>query len=128
MPAAAPCSMRKQAFRSARIPRCESAPTGLCLCPSRSMRWIPKRRHITPRPMGVSESRMAFCLLACPAVFAANLQDGFNLNEPKPGVFVHIGRQLPLDAPGHDDIANIGFIVGKKCVAVIDTGGSVGIG
>jgi quinoprotein relay system zinc metallohydrolase 2 len=78
--------------------------------------------------MGVSESRIAFCLLACPAVFAANLQDGFNLSEPKPGVFVHIGRQLPLDAPGHDDIANIGFIVGKKCVAVIDTGGSARTG
>jgi len=37
---------------------------------------------------------------------------------------VHIGRNLPLDAPGHDDIANVGFIVGKHCVAVIDSGGS----
>ncbi|HET7065147.1 MAG TPA: quinoprotein relay system zinc metallohydrolase 2 [Rudaea sp.] len=44
------------------------------------------------------------------------------------GVFVHAGKQLPLDAPGHDDIANIGFIVGSRCVAVIDTGGSVRIG
>jgi quinoprotein relay system zinc metallohydrolase 2 len=78
--------------------------------------------------MGVSETRIALWLLACPAVFAANLHDGFNLSEPKPGVFVHIGRQLPLDAPGHDDIANIGFIIGTKCVAVIDTGGSMRIG
>jgi len=61
-------------------------------------------------------------------VFAADARDGFNLSEPEPGVFVHIGRQLALDVPGHDDIANIGFIVGKKCVAVIDTGGSVTIG
>jgi quinoprotein relay system zinc metallohydrolase 2 len=43
-------------------------------------------------------------------------------------VFVHEGRALPLDAPGHDDIANIGFIVGTRCVAVIDSGGSVAIG
>jgi quinoprotein relay system zinc metallohydrolase 2 len=43
-------------------------------------------------------------------------------------VFVHVGKQLALDAPGHDDIANIGFIVGTRCAAVIDTGGSVRIG
>jgi quinoprotein relay system zinc metallohydrolase 2 len=41
---------------------------------------------------------------------------------------VHQGRALPLDAPGHDDIANVGFVVGRRCVAVIDTGGSVRTG
>jgi len=41
---------------------------------------------------------------------------------------VHYGRPVSLDAPGHDDIANIGFVVGDRCVAVIDTGGSVRIG
>jgi quinoprotein relay system zinc metallohydrolase 2 len=45
-----------------------------------------------------------------------------------PGVFVHEGRQLTLDAPGHDDIANLGFVVGSRCVAVIDSGGSVRTG
>lgn len=50
------------------------------------------------------------------------------LHELVPGLYVHLGAQLPLDAPGHDDIANIGFIVGSRCVAVIDTGGSVRIG
>ncbi|MGA2188437.1 MAG: quinoprotein relay system zinc metallohydrolase 2 [Steroidobacteraceae bacterium] len=58
----------------------------------------------------------------------ARAADAFNLAELKPGVYVHAGRQLALDAPGHDDIANIGFIVGTRCVAVIDTGGSVRIG
>ncbi len=52
----------------------------------------------------------------------------FNLSEPAPGIFVHTGQQVALEAPGHDDIANIGFIVGSRCVAVIDTGGSVRIG
>ena len=37
---------------------------------------------------------------------------------------MHTGRSLPLDAPGHDDIANVGFILGRHCVAVIDSGGS----
>jgi quinoprotein relay system zinc metallohydrolase 2 len=41
---------------------------------------------------------------------------------------VHQGKPLPLDSPGHDDIANIGFILGSRCVAVIDTGGSVRTG
>jgi quinoprotein relay system zinc metallohydrolase 2 len=78
--------------------------------------------------MGAVESRIAVWLLACPLALAADLGHAFNLIEPKPGVFVHLGRQLALDAPGHDDIANIGFIVGDKCVAVIDTGGSVSVG
>jgi quinoprotein relay system zinc metallohydrolase 2 len=76
----------------------------------------------------VAESRIAVWLLACPLACAAGVRDGFNLSEAAPGVFVHLGRPLPLDAPGHDDIANLGFIVGEKCVAVIDTGGSVRIG
>jgi quinoprotein relay system zinc metallohydrolase 2 len=72
---------------------------------------------------------------ACGAAIIALLAPGFARCEAAfavaqvaPGVFVHLGKPLPLDAPGHDDIANIGFIVGKRCVAVIDTGGSVRIG
>jgi quinoprotein relay system zinc metallohydrolase 2 len=78
--------------------------------------------------MGAAESRIAVWLLACPLACAADVRGGFNLSEPAPGVFVHLGRALALDAPGHDDIANVGFIVGEKCVAVIDTGGSINIG
>jgi quinoprotein relay system zinc metallohydrolase 2 len=52
----------------------------------------------------------------------------FTLQQVANGVFVHFGQPLTLDEPGHDDIANIGFVVGARCVAVIDTGGSVGIG
>jgi quinoprotein relay system zinc metallohydrolase 2 len=78
--------------------------------------------------MGAAESRIAIWLLVCLVVFAADARAEFNLSEPEPGVFVHLGRPLALDVRGHDDIANIGFIVGKKCVAVIDTGGSTSIG
>lgn len=52
----------------------------------------------------------------------------FEIQQVAAGVFVHFGRPLDLEAPGHDDIANIGFIIGTRCVAVIDTGGSVRIG
>jgi quinoprotein relay system zinc metallohydrolase 2 len=73
--------------------------------------------------------------IACRALLAATLLlcgasggDALLVDQLAPGVYVHRGAQLPLDAPGHDDIANIGFIVGSRCVAVIDTGGSVRIG
>ena len=52
----------------------------------------------------------------------------FTVTQVTAGVFVHFGQPVSLDAPGHDDIANIGFIVGHRCVAVIDTGGSVRVG
>jgi quinoprotein relay system zinc metallohydrolase 2 len=52
----------------------------------------------------------------------------FEIQQVATGVFVHFGQPLDLEAPGHDDIANIGFIVGSRCVAVIDTGGSVRVG
>jgi len=66
------------------------------------------------------------CLVRPPAARCAPV--AFTLEEVAPGEFVHRGQPLALDAPGHDDIANIGFIAGARCVAVIDTGGSVRIG
>ena len=78
--------------------------------------------------MGAAEPRIAPGLFCCLMVCAANAGLCFDLSEPRPGVFVHPGRQLALDVPGHDDIANIGFVIGKKCVAVIDTGGSTRVG
>ncbi len=78
--------------------------------------------------MGAAEARIALWLLAWPLASAAQAPGGFNLSEPEAGVFVHIGHHLALDSPGHDDIANVGFIVGEKCVAVVDSGGSVRIG
>ena len=55
------------------------------------------------------------------------LADGFNLQEVVPGIYIHTGMHVGLDSPHADDIANIGFIVGEECIAVIDTGGSFSI-
>ena len=44
------------------------------------------------------------------------------------GVYVHRGLQEDPSAGNRGDIANIGFIVGTKCVAVIDTGETASIG
>lgn len=44
------------------------------------------------------------------------------------GVFVHQGNQESWGATSQGDVANLGFIVGSRCVAVIDSGGSPAVG
>jgi quinoprotein relay system zinc metallohydrolase 2 len=41
-----------------------------------------------------------------------------------PGIYLHLSQHHWPDRDNHGEIANIGFIVGDKCVAVIDSGGS----
>ena len=52
----------------------------------------------------------------------------FNLKQVAEGIYLHPGVHVEFTEPQHDDIANIGFIAGNDCIAVIDTGGSVAIG
>lgn len=46
------------------------------------------------------------------------------LKEVAPGIHVHQGVHQWPDRHNRGEIANIGFIVGERCVAVVDTGGS----
>ena len=46
------------------------------------------------------------------------------VEEVAPGVFVHIGQLAEAARDNAGDTSNWGFVVGERCVAVIDTGGS----
>lgn len=93
-----------------------------------------QQAHTTPPavlPLKIRQLRGILCpflLLCCVPAWPSPNAGGFNVTEIAEGVFVHAGVHVPVDAPGHEDIANVGFIIGERCVAVVDTGGSVAIG
>jgi quinoprotein relay system zinc metallohydrolase 2 len=65
------------------------------------------------------------CLAALSTLAAAA---DFRVEEIAPGNYVHYGTHEERTPANLGDQANIGFIVGERCVAVIDTGGSLPLG
>lgn len=70
----------------------------------------------------------ALCLLALGIGTAQAFTPPFKLASVAPGDYVHIGEMASFTDKDHDDIANLGLVVGTRCAAVIDTGGSVTTG
>ncbi|MFT4583090.1 MAG: quinoprotein relay system zinc metallohydrolase 2 [Gammaproteobacteria bacterium] len=62
------------------------------------------------------------------SAFACEPKSDFRLDEVAAGVFVHRGRHVDVADIERGDSANIGFIVGTQCVAVVDTGGAIATG
>jgi quinoprotein relay system zinc metallohydrolase 2 len=63
-------------------------------------------------------------LLCC----SAGAAEPMRLSEVAPGVFVHQGRVEDWLPANRGDVANLGFVVGQRCVAVIDSGGTPAVG
>lgn len=65
--------------------------------------------------------------IAITATQAAQADSAF-LQAIAPGVYLHQGQIADYAPENHGDLSNVGVVVGERCVAVIDTGGSITVG
>jgi quinoprotein relay system zinc metallohydrolase 2 len=59
---------------------------------------------------------------------AVHSLEGLRVKEISAGIYLHVGKHELPDTHNHGAIANISFIVGETCVAVIDSGGNLAQG
>lgn len=75
---------------------------------------------------------LGLALLACVCTATAKAVEtpaaALAMKEIAAGIYVHSGVHEEPAATNLGDVANIGFIVGERCVAVIDTGASQAVG
>ena len=84
----------------------------------------------------VALSGMIVCACVCTSTAATTTTaalpggnaEAFRVDQIKPGVFVHLGAIEDWGPANGGDVANLGFVVGNRCVAVIDTGGTPAVG
>lgn len=98
------------------------------------MRYIPFYTYKTSFQIKIKTSSLypRISTLVQPLVFVfcalfiqnSSAADDLTITEVAKGIYVHFGQHQLPNSKNHGAIANIGFIVGGSCVAVIDTGGN----
>jgi quinoprotein relay system zinc metallohydrolase 2 len=91
------------------------------------------RRHgwptVPPLPRRWRASLLCVAMALAQTVVGAPLDmPDLAVENPAPGVYVHYGQQAEMTPANFGDVANLGFVVGARCVAVIDTGGTFAVG
>ncbi len=66
--------------------------------------------------------------LVAAAAGAWGAEAPLSVDEIAPGIFVHRGAVAEVSTDNGGDIANLSFVVGERCVAVIDTGTTAAVG
>lgn len=91
---------------------------------------MPRLRSAQAISSLVSRPLAIFAAAAASWLFSSVVpaESAFDVQEIAPGVYVHHGAMAELDSAARGDSANIGFVIGTRCVAVIDSGGSVATG
>ena len=81
-----------------------------------------------PRHLAAIALSILFGACFPPARADPDALDGFAVEEVAPGNHVHRGSLDDRTPDNMGDQANIGFIIGERCVAVVDPGGSLRVG
>lgn len=108
--------------------------TGVATPPRRAMPTAERQARASLYRDGRPPSRRFLWLLAAgliSGVFSAAVKADASTFATQPvaeGVYVHVGAQADANPENRGDIANISFVIGNRCAAVIDTGGSRAVG